>query len=300
MSDRTVCRITSVNGWLTFLGKRHGRSNKKSGSAVHDDLCTVTDEYNCASRSRPGSNAPPVTRLRYMGIQGSHTPDGQTERRRSPLWWLLSSVVGTAAVLTAVLLLWGPAIGSVFFGKDDPTRTTFAGSEPASPPPSDDSDFQPTPLFPSMPDQVVAPTPPPAPEPEHREVQPAPTAPICPTGAVSIIYSQMQLDGTAWAAGVIRNDSDTLVRVIGVPGAWGVDSQGKNVVPVGGYFQGPVDRLYSGDFAEFKITSAPLTEAELSSVVAWKYTGDGDYLSARWLAESECPTSAPIVVRIMD
>lgn len=44
MADRTAWRITSDNGWWSVFGKKRGRTGKKPGPAVHDDLCTVTDE----------------------------------------------------------------------------------------------------------------------------------------------------------------------------------------------------------------------------------------------------------------
>jgi transposase InsO family protein len=44
MADRTVWRIASENGWWSAFGKKRGRNGKKPGPAVHDDLCTVTDE----------------------------------------------------------------------------------------------------------------------------------------------------------------------------------------------------------------------------------------------------------------
>lgn len=44
MVDRTAWRITSVNGWWSVFGKKRGKNGKKPGPAVHDDLCTVTDE----------------------------------------------------------------------------------------------------------------------------------------------------------------------------------------------------------------------------------------------------------------
>ncbi|MEJ1089397.1 hypothetical protein WDU99_13840 [Microbacterium sp. Mu-80] len=109
----------------------------------------------------------------------------------------------------------------------------------------------------------------------------------------------MQLDATAWTAGVIRNDSDTPARVMGTPGAWGVDATGTNVIPVGGYFQRHTDELYPGDFAEFQVTSAPVTAEELAAVVEWRYQGDDEYLSARWYTTPDCSNRAPIVVHIM-
>jgi transposase InsO family protein len=44
MADRTAWRIASDNGWWSAFGKKRGTNGKKPGPAVHDDLCTVTDE----------------------------------------------------------------------------------------------------------------------------------------------------------------------------------------------------------------------------------------------------------------
>ena len=44
MADRTAWRITAANGWWSAFGKKRGKNGKKPGPAVHDDLCTVTDE----------------------------------------------------------------------------------------------------------------------------------------------------------------------------------------------------------------------------------------------------------------
>jgi len=44
MADRTAWRITASNCWWSVFGKKRGRNGKKPGPAVHDDLCTVTDE----------------------------------------------------------------------------------------------------------------------------------------------------------------------------------------------------------------------------------------------------------------
>lgn len=44
MADRTAWRIASENGWWSAFGKKRGRNGKQPGPAVHDDLCTVTDE----------------------------------------------------------------------------------------------------------------------------------------------------------------------------------------------------------------------------------------------------------------
>ena len=45
MADRTAWRIASTNGWWSAFGKKRGKNGKKPGPAVHDDLCTVTDEH---------------------------------------------------------------------------------------------------------------------------------------------------------------------------------------------------------------------------------------------------------------
>jgi putative transposase len=44
MADRTAWRICRDNAWWSTFGKKRGRSGKKPGPAVHDDLCTVTDQ----------------------------------------------------------------------------------------------------------------------------------------------------------------------------------------------------------------------------------------------------------------
>ncbi|GAB3123666.1 transposase InsO family protein [Leifsonia psychrotolerans] len=44
MADRTAWRIASANGWWSAFGKKRSKNGKKPGPAVHDDLCTVTDE----------------------------------------------------------------------------------------------------------------------------------------------------------------------------------------------------------------------------------------------------------------
>ena len=44
MADRTAWRIASTNGWWSVFGTKRGRNGKRPGPAVHDDLCTVTDE----------------------------------------------------------------------------------------------------------------------------------------------------------------------------------------------------------------------------------------------------------------
>jgi putative transposase len=44
MADRTAWRICRDNAWWGAFGKKRGRNGKKPGPAVHDDLCTVTDQ----------------------------------------------------------------------------------------------------------------------------------------------------------------------------------------------------------------------------------------------------------------
>lgn len=44
MADRTAWWIAPSNSWWVS-GKKRGRDGKKPGPAVHDDLCTVTDEH---------------------------------------------------------------------------------------------------------------------------------------------------------------------------------------------------------------------------------------------------------------
>lgn len=45
MSDRTAWRIASANGWWSVFGKKRGKTGKKPGPAVHDDLCVVIDGH---------------------------------------------------------------------------------------------------------------------------------------------------------------------------------------------------------------------------------------------------------------
>jgi putative transposase len=45
MAQRTAWRICRDNGWWSVFGKERGKNGKKPGPAVHDDLCTVTDQH---------------------------------------------------------------------------------------------------------------------------------------------------------------------------------------------------------------------------------------------------------------
>ena len=150
---------------------------------------------------------------------------------------------------------------------------------------------EPPPLAPPVPAPAPAPVAPPVYE---------PPAPICPAGQVNIIYSKMHLDGTAWTAGAVRNDSDTPVQILGLPGAWGVGADGSNLIAVGGYFTGPVDYLFPGESVGLTASSNPVTPEQLAAVAEWRFVGDGDYLSARWLVGPECERRAPLVLTVMN
>ncbi|WP_187368362.1 DDE-type integrase/transposase/recombinase [Ruania zhangjianzhongii] len=45
MAERTAWRICSDNGWWSAFGKKRGKSGKKPGPPVHDDLCAVIDKH---------------------------------------------------------------------------------------------------------------------------------------------------------------------------------------------------------------------------------------------------------------
>lgn len=222
--------------------------------------------------------------------------------------WLVGVIAGASVVLaSACVALAVPSILSTLLPESDQAPVSAPASVPAesnddpAPEPSDLFTFDAKPPSPAPVETQSAP--PSSPQPNTPEAPPVAQrdvpAPVCPSGEVSIIYAEMHLDGTAWTAGVIRNDSDTPVQIIGAPGAWGVDTAGENIIPVGGYFQGNTDELLPGDFAEFQVTSAPVTPEELSAIIEWKYQGDGAYLSARWYTTPDCSNKAPIVVHIM-
>lgn len=44
MADRTAWRIAPAHRWWSVSGKKRGKNEKRPGPAVHDDLCTFTDE----------------------------------------------------------------------------------------------------------------------------------------------------------------------------------------------------------------------------------------------------------------
>jgi len=44
MAERTAWRLCSDLGWFSAFGKKRGRTGKRPGPPVHDDLCTVVDE----------------------------------------------------------------------------------------------------------------------------------------------------------------------------------------------------------------------------------------------------------------
>lgn len=130
---------------------------------------------------------------------------------------------------------------------------------------------------------------------------PAVPAPTCPQGGVKIVYSQIWIDGGyAYGAGVIGNQSDAPVQINGLPGAWGVDANGSNVIPVGGEWSGRVDYVYPGQTVGFRLDSAALTSEQVAALHKWVYTGDGPFLSARWLVGPECQSRPAITLEVFD
>jgi hypothetical protein len=53
MADRTAWTPTSENGWWSVFGKKRGKNGRKPGPAVHEDLCTVTDEQAVSGTCSP-------------------------------------------------------------------------------------------------------------------------------------------------------------------------------------------------------------------------------------------------------
>ncbi len=74
MADRTAWRIASANGWWSAFGKKRGRSGKKPGPPVHDDLCGVVDERG---RSRHVFVADRVNQLWLVDITEHKTAEGK-------------------------------------------------------------------------------------------------------------------------------------------------------------------------------------------------------------------------------
>jgi putative transposase len=74
MADRTAWTITSENGWWSVFGKKRGKNGKKPGPAVHDDLCTVTDEHG---RVRHVFTAEAPNRLWLTDITEHNTGEGK-------------------------------------------------------------------------------------------------------------------------------------------------------------------------------------------------------------------------------
>ena len=74
MADRTAWRIASENGWWSAFGKKRGRNGKKPGPAVHDDLCTVTDE---GGRTRHEFTASGPNQLWLTDITEHATAEGK-------------------------------------------------------------------------------------------------------------------------------------------------------------------------------------------------------------------------------
>ncbi|MGL3151568.1 IS3 family transposase [Microbacterium sp. A82] len=74
MADRTAWRIAAANGWWSVFGKKRGKNGKKPGPAVHDDLCTVTDENG---RVRHVFTADGPNRLWLTDITEHKTAEGK-------------------------------------------------------------------------------------------------------------------------------------------------------------------------------------------------------------------------------
>lgn len=74
MADRTAWTIASDNGWWSVFGKKRGRTGKKPGPAVHDDLCTMTDDHG---RVRHVFEAEAPNRLWLTDITEHNTAEGK-------------------------------------------------------------------------------------------------------------------------------------------------------------------------------------------------------------------------------
>jgi putative transposase len=74
MADRTAWTIVSENGWWSLFGKKRSKNGKKPGPAVHDDLCTVTDEHG---RTRHVFTAAAPNRLWLTDITEHNTGEGK-------------------------------------------------------------------------------------------------------------------------------------------------------------------------------------------------------------------------------
>lgn len=74
MSDRTAWKIASENGWFSSFGKKRGKNGKRPGPAVHDDLCTVTDEKG---RTRHAFTAEAPNRLWLTDITEHKIAEGK-------------------------------------------------------------------------------------------------------------------------------------------------------------------------------------------------------------------------------
>ncbi len=74
MADRTAWTIASDNGWWSVFGKKRGRTGKKPGPAVHDDLCTMTDDHG---RVRHVFTTEAPNRLWLTDITEHNTAEGK-------------------------------------------------------------------------------------------------------------------------------------------------------------------------------------------------------------------------------
>jgi hypothetical protein len=60
MADRTAWRICSARGWWSVFGKKRGRTGKKAGPPVHDDLVQRDFTAVGAGRGDPQGRLLPV------------------------------------------------------------------------------------------------------------------------------------------------------------------------------------------------------------------------------------------------
>ncbi len=87
MADRTAWRIASENGWWSAFGKKRDRNGTKPGPAVHDDLCTITDENGRIRHefTAPGANLLWLTDIPPPGASGGRCPHRAQDRRGQAL-----------------------------------------------------------------------------------------------------------------------------------------------------------------------------------------------------------------------
>lgn len=74
MVQRTAWRICHDNGWWCVFGKEAGQERQEPGPAVHDDLCTVTDQHG---RIRHAFTATGPSQLWLTDITEHKTAEGK-------------------------------------------------------------------------------------------------------------------------------------------------------------------------------------------------------------------------------